>query len=155
MPLSSEEPSRSDCALAGSKYFCTLDLRSGYHQLKLTPKASRLMAAITPHGLFEPITAPFGLHGVPAHFHLRSFIGCVQYFREHLGMDAAALTNSLTEITKKSAAFLWTAEHQDGLMRFNDGFCKTRNVRLLTMCYPYLSALTHQNWAVVRSCSRL
>jgi hypothetical protein len=26
------------------------------------------MAAITPHGLFEPITAPFGLHGLPAHF---------------------------------------------------------------------------------------
>jgi hypothetical protein len=56
--------------LAGSKYFCTLDLRSGYHQLKLTPKASRLMAAITPHGLFEPITAPFGLHGLPAHFQM-------------------------------------------------------------------------------------
>jgi hypothetical protein len=56
--------------LAGSKYFCTLDLRSGYHQLKLTRKASRLMAAITPHGLFEPITAPFGLHGLPSHFQM-------------------------------------------------------------------------------------
>ena len=195
--------------LAGSKYFCTLDLRSGYHQLKLTPKASRLMAAITPHGLFEPITAPFGLHGLPAFFQmqmstlvfngietrgvetfiddivvhaadfdtllirlrdvlerlakwnlrvngaktilggsectflghtvdgaghkhtekrvealqamraptdkgqLRSFIGCVQYFREHLGMDAAALTKPLTELTKKAVAFSWTAVHQE------------------------------------------
>jgi hypothetical protein len=44
---------------------------------------------------------------------LRSFIGCVQYFREHLGMDAAALTKPLTEMTKKSAAFLWAAEHQE------------------------------------------
>jgi hypothetical protein len=59
---------RVTARLAGSKFFCTLDLRSGYHQLKLTPNTSKLMEVITPQGLYEPVAAPFGLHGLPSYF---------------------------------------------------------------------------------------
>ena len=59
--------------LAGSELFCTLDLRSGYHQLKLTANASKLMAMITPKGRYEPVTAPFGLMG--------HVMGCLARFR--------------------------------------------------------------------------
>jgi hypothetical protein len=218
--------------LAGSKFFCTLDLRSGYHQLKLTPKASKLMAVITPQGLYEPVTAPFGLHGLPSYFQmlmsthvlngidtvgcecfiddvvvhaadfetllvrlrevlsrfarwnlrvngaktifggsdctflghtvdgnghkhterrvealqamqppsdkgqLRSFIGCVQYFREHLGIDAAALTKPLTEMTRKNVTFLWTAEHQECFEEIKRRILRNQKLAFLDYSLP-------------------
>jgi hypothetical protein len=239
--------------LAGSKYFCTLDLRSGYHQpaLKLTPKASRLMAAITPNGLFEPITAPFGVHGLPASFQmqmstlvfngvetrgvetfiddivvhtadfdtllirlkdvlerlakwnlrvngaktilggsectflghtvdgarhkhtekrvealqamlaptdkgqLRSFIGCVQYFREHLGMDAAALTKPLIELTKKAAAFSWRAVHQECFEEIKRRILQNQKLAFLDYELPIYVRTDASKLGVVHSFFRL
>ena len=54
--------------LAGSNLFDNLDLYKGYNQLKLTKRAGLLMAASTPDGIVIPVTAPFGFHGLPAHF---------------------------------------------------------------------------------------
>ena len=55
-------------ALAGSKYFTTLDLASGYHQIAMDPKDQDKTAFTTPFGLFEYTRMPFGLTGAPATF---------------------------------------------------------------------------------------
>jgi len=55
-------------ALAGSKYFSTLDLLSGYWQVPLSPDAQEKVAFITRDGLCKWKVLPFGLTFAPATF---------------------------------------------------------------------------------------
>ena len=54
--------------LAGSKYFCTLDLASGYWQVPLDEDAKLKSAFVIPGGLFEFEVMPFGLCNAPSTF---------------------------------------------------------------------------------------
>lgn len=55
-------------ALAGSRYFSTLDLLSGYWQVPLNPDAQEKAAFITRGGLWKWKVLPFGLTSAPATF---------------------------------------------------------------------------------------
>ena len=58
-------------ALGGAKYFCTLDLLQGYHQVPLSPESIPKTAFTTPHmtpSLWEYVCMPFGITGGPATF---------------------------------------------------------------------------------------
>ena len=52
--------------LSGSKWFCTLDLASGYWQVEVAPEDKEKTAFCTQEGLFEFQTMPFGLCNAPA-----------------------------------------------------------------------------------------
>ena len=54
--------------LAGSKWFSTLDLISGYWQVEVDPEDQEKTAFCTPNGLFEFRVMPFGLYSAPATF---------------------------------------------------------------------------------------
>ena len=54
--------------LGGSTYFTTLDLASGYWQIKMDPASREKTAFITNQGLFEFKVMPFGLCNAPAVF---------------------------------------------------------------------------------------
>ena len=50
------------------KYFCVLDLTSGYHQIEVANPSRALTAFITQKGIFQFKRLPMGIKGAPAYF---------------------------------------------------------------------------------------
>ena len=55
-------------ALSGTKYFCTLDLKSGCWQIEMHPESREKTAFVTQNGLYEFNVMPFGLPNSGASF---------------------------------------------------------------------------------------
>ncbi len=54
--------------MAGAKYFCTLDLATGFNQIELDEESTAISALTTHLGLFQYKVIPFGLGNAPATF---------------------------------------------------------------------------------------
>jgi hypothetical protein len=54
--------------LSKAKVFSKIDLRSGYHQIKICPKYVPKTTFSTRYGLYEYLVMSFGLTNTPAHF---------------------------------------------------------------------------------------
>lgn len=67
--------------LGGNKYFSTLDLASGFHQIGMNPKDVEKTAFSVNYGKYEFLRMPFGLKNAPAIFQR----AMNDVLREHIG----------------------------------------------------------------------
>lgn len=54
--------------LADSKFFTTLDMKSGFYQIAVHPDSVPITAMGTDAGLYNFLVVPFGLCNAPSHF---------------------------------------------------------------------------------------
>ena len=64
LPLIADQIAR----LRQAKYFISLDMASGFHQIPIHPNSTEFTAFVTPDGQYEHVTMPFGLKNAPSVF---------------------------------------------------------------------------------------
>eukprot|EP00253_Pinus_taeda_P024736 PITA_24736 len=100
--------------LHGSIYFTKLDLRSGYHQIRMKTEDILKIAFRTHEGHYEFLVMPFGFTNAPS-----TFQGYYHKFVKNDGKIAAPLTKLL-----KKDAFSWTPEATKAFEHIKEAMCQ-------------------------------
>nr|GEU57193.1 reverse transcriptase domain-containing protein [Tanacetum cinerariifolium] len=103
------------------KYFFKIDLRSGYHQLRMHEDDISNTAFRTRYGYFEFTVMPFDPSKIEAvknwkaprtPFVVRSFLGLEGYYRRFIE-NFSKIAKPLTVLTQKSRTFDWAEEREN------------------------------------------
>ncbi|RVW19408.1 Transposon Ty3-G Gag-Pol polyprotein [Vitis vinifera] len=134
--------------LHGSCVFTKIDLKSGYHQIRMKEGDEWKTVFKTKYGLYEWLVMPFGLTNAPSTFmsakgievdeekvkaikewptpksitEVRSFHGLAGFYRRFV-KDFSTLAAPLTEIVKKSVGFKWGSEQDRAFIEIKERLC--------------------------------
>nr|GEW87251.1 hypothetical protein [Tanacetum cinerariifolium] len=110
--------------LQRSQYFYKIDLRSGYHQLRVHEDDIPKIAFKTRYGYLEFTESPRTLSEV------RSFLGLAGYYRRFIE-NFSKISKSLTILTQKSKTFDWGEEQEKAFQTLKDKLCNAPVLALL------------------------
>nr|GEV61449.1 putative reverse transcriptase domain-containing protein [Tanacetum cinerariifolium] len=108
--------------LQGSQFLPRIDLRPGYHQLRVHEDDILETTFRTCYGHFEFIVMPFGLTNTPAIF--MDFMNrvCRPYLDKFIE-NFSKITKSLTILTQKCKTFDWGKEQEFAFQTLKDKLC--------------------------------
>jgi hypothetical protein len=105
----------------GAKYFSKIDLRSGYHQVRIAQEDIEKTAFRTRYGHYEFTVLPFGLTNAPATFmHMMQLI-----FRDHLDDFVIVFLDDILIYSKSFDDHIRHVEKVLRLLRANKLYAKT------------------------------
>lgn len=100
--------------LRGRSYYSVLDLKDGFHHLRISEKDRSKTAFITPFGLFEYVSAPFGLKNTPSMYQrcMNEMLGSVSDCYVYVD-DIVIVSDSFTEHMSKLNEVLSILKHNN------------------------------------------
>ncbi|KAK9913938.1 hypothetical protein M0R45_037737 [Rubus argutus] len=107
--------------LGGSKIFSKIDLRSGYHQIRIRPGDEWKTAFKSKDGLYEWLVMLFGLSNAPRTFmHLMN-----QVLRPFIGVFIRKFSTIVAPITEclKKGKFYWGDEQEQSFTLIKEKLC--------------------------------
>ncbi|XP_055908582.1 uncharacterized protein K02A2.6-like [Eupeodes corollae] len=102
--------------LSGNKYFTSLDMASGFHQIPIEESSIEKTAFVTPDGHFEYLRMPFGLANAPAVFQraINKALGTLMDKTALVYMDDVLIPSSTVEEGIKNLDLVLKALTQSG-----------------------------------------
>ena len=120
--------------VGGAQFFSTLDLREGYHQIRMREEDIEKTAFRTRYGQFEYLVTPFGLTGAP---------GCFQtlmnnIFRPHIDDFILVYIDDILIYSKTREEHLKHLETALKLLKENKVYCKESKCHFFKTEVEYL-----------------
>nr|GFA10862.1 putative reverse transcriptase domain, ribonuclease H-like domain protein [Tanacetum cinerariifolium] len=118
----------------GSSVYSKIDLRSGYHQLRIREEDIPITTFRTRYGHYEFQVMPFGLTNTPAieaikswavpttPTKVRQFLGLAGYYRRFI-KEFSLIAKPLTKLTQKNKPFVWGNNEEEAFQTLKRKLC--------------------------------
>jgi len=127
--------------VGGAKYFSSIDLRSGYHQIRLRDSDIEKTAFRTRYGQYEYLVTPFGLTGAPGCFQTLMNI----IFRPHLDKFVLVYLDDIRIYSKTKEEHVEHLKVILDLLRKHKLYGKLSKCTFLTQSIEYLGHVISKN----------
>ena len=127
--------------LQGAKFFTKIDLRSGYHQIRVHPEDVAKTAFRTRYGHFEFLVMPFGLTNAPATFmHLMHSI-----FREYLDDFIVIFLDDILVYSRDLLSHVTHVRKTFEVLRHHSLYAKVSKCEFFLHSVHYLGHIVSEN----------